>query len=83
MIKDLEHYLVLLGILGAGAGVFLYFRHERQLQLIAMIVTALGYFLWGMVHHYLNRDLNKSVVIEYTLVAGFAVVLIYTLLQQT
>jgi hypothetical protein len=78
----LSHYLVLLAILGGGLFLFLFFSHSPQAQLQITFLIASTYLIWGLVHHYLKKDLNWLVVVEYTLVAAFSVMVIYTVLKQ-
>lgn len=86
MFSDLRghpsHYLVLLAVLGGGLCLFLFFSHSPQAQLQIAFLTASAYLTWGLVHHYLKGDLNWTVIVEYTLVAVFSIVLIYTVLRQ-
>lgn len=80
--RYLSHYLVLGVLLSGGLSLFLFFNHSRQVQLQVVMVTALGYLLWGTTHHYLKKDLNWTVFFEYTLVAVFSILVIYTVLGQ-
>jgi hypothetical protein len=81
--ENLAHYLILLVLLGGGLVLFFFFSYSPQIQLYLSLATALFYLLWGVSHHYLNKDLSWSVVIEYTLVAVLAWTIIYTVLGQT
>jgi hypothetical protein len=86
MLSDLRkypsHYLVLLAVLGGGLFLFLLFSHSPQAQLQITFLTASAYLTWGLVHHHLRKDLNWIVVVEYTLVAVFSMMVIYTVLKQ-
>lgn len=78
----LSHYLTLAVILGGGGLVFFFFAHSQQIQFWIGVIMALAYLLWGIVHHYLKKDLNWLIVVEYTLVAIFSIVVIYSVLAQ-
>jgi len=87
MIDDLRrypgHYLVLFVILGGSLVTFLFFGHSRLVKFRVAFLTSLAYLLWGIFHHYLKKDLNLTIIIEYTLVAIFSMVVIYTVLAQS
>lgn len=84
MIKDfakhLPHFLSLLGILIAGIFAFWFFRYDRIFQIAVAIGTALAYVVWGAIHHYLHRNLNLAVIIEYIVIASLGLVVIFSLI---
>lgn len=73
------HFFVLMIILGLGIGAFYYVRPDRTLQLAVAIATAVGYVLWGIVHHMMEGDLHIRLVVEYMLIGAIAVVLLFTM----
>jgi len=80
MTKHLPHYISLIGILGAGVTGFIIFSHDRQFQGAVSIALASGYVAWGVIHHYLHKDLYVSVVIEYLVIATLGLVIIFSLI---
>lgn len=64
-VKDLSHYLPLLGVLGFGFIGFFAFDYDKSFQVAVIIATVLGYVSWGLIHHSLHKDLLPSVVWEY------------------
>jgi len=78
--KHLKHYLPLLGILIIGGVGFVNFSYDKQFQAAIVISTALSYFVWGLIHHYLHRDLHIQVVLEYLAIAILGVVVVFSLL---
>lgn len=73
--KDLFYYLSLFFILFLG-GVSIYLAFpNRNLQVLLLATTGFFYFLWGILHHYLNHDLIAKTVIEYALIALLGVVI--------
>ena len=46
------------------------------MQFIIALLTALLYVGWGIVHHYLDRDLHYKSVVEYVLIALLGLVII-------
>ncbi|MFV1917581.1 MAG: hypothetical protein ACC618_03840, partial [Patescibacteria group bacterium] len=78
--KDLQHYLPLVGILFVGGFGFFYFSYDRMFQAGIALSVAVSYFAWGLVHHYLHRDLHLSVVLEYIAISALGVMVIFSLL---
>lgn len=76
----IQHYLPLLGILSAGTLGFVIFSYDRVFQASTVLATAVAYVVWGIVHHYIHRDLHLSVFIEYIAVAALGVAIIFSLL---
>lgn len=83
MKKHLTHYLGLLSIFAFGLFFFIYFGYNRIIQAWCVIGMSLAYFLWGMVHHYLEKNLYFKVVIEYFLVALLGAILVIFLILRT
>ena len=85
MLKDTYHsffrYLILFTILGVGFLFFLLSSHRPQLQLKILLFVLAFYFLWGVIHHYLEKTLTFGVLLEYLLVAGVVFLIILTLLR--
>ncbi len=78
----LSHYLALLSLLAFGLFFFLYFSYNRTIQALCVIGLSLAYFLWGMVHHYLEKNLYWKVVVEYFLVALLGAILLISLIYR-
>lgn len=78
--RHIQHYLPLVGIIVAGVFGFVVFSYDRRFQAAITIATAAGYFVWGMVHHHLHRDLHFPVVLEYLAIAALGVVIVFSLL---
>jgi TRAP-type uncharacterized transport system substrate-binding protein len=73
------HTIVLLFILAGGAFTFWYAAGNTKLQLATGIVTSIAYVAWGIIHHALEGDLHRKVVVEYILIGAIAIVLLLTL----
>lgn len=78
----IQHYLPLFGLLASGVIGILFFSYDWRFQSGVAIATAAGYVVWGVVHHYLHRDLHLSVIIEYVVVAALGLVVVLSLLIQ-
>jgi uncharacterized membrane protein YjjP (DUF1212 family) len=73
----LSHYLPLIGILVSAVLGFSLFPYDKGFQFAMGVAAASGYISWGLIHHYLHRDLHGSVVLEYLAVAILGVVILF------
>ncbi len=80
--KHLSHYLPLLGIFSLGVAGFVFFDYDRFFQMALAVAVAASYVVWGLIHHYLHRDLHLSVVIEYLIIACLGVVIVFSLIYR-
>lgn len=80
--KHYKNYLIL-GIIFFSAALLLF--HFRSIfdahdQRRVVYVTAALYLVWSLYHHYKRGDLHLSIIIEYFLLALFAVLVAVTTL---
>jgi hypothetical protein len=66
--KHFWHYVVYSIIFGGGLQLILLSNHDRELQALYIVMTAILYFIWSMVHHYVHHELHPKVVFEYILI---------------
>jgi len=78
--KHLSHYLSLFGILIVATFGLIIFKYDKTLQTSIVVGTAISYVSWGIIHHYLHRDLHLSVVIEYILIASLGLTMALSLI---
>ena len=81
--KHLPHYMALLGIFAVGVVGFILFSYDRLFQIGVAIALAVAYVAWGIIHHYIHRDLHLAVVIEYIAVACLGLVLVFSLVLRS
>ena len=74
------HFIVLFAIILGGGFVFWYAQGMRELQIATGIITVLGYVIWGIVHHAIQGDLHRKVVVEYAGIAALGSTLVWFLL---
>lgn len=76
--EHIGYYLSLVAILAFGLLLVLLVYPNRSLQAVIVVLTALSYVFWGIVHHLINHDLHAKIVVEYTLVGilGLTIVLL-------
>lgn len=74
--KHLPHFLSLIGILFAGFAGLILFSYDKAFQAAVAAATAASYVSWGLVHHYLHKDLHFEVFLEYLAIAilGFSII---------
>ena len=75
------HYVVLGLIMVTGVWLFISLSGNRGWQLITGIMTSLAYISWGMIHHSLQGDLHKKIVVEYVLIGAIAIILLFIVLM--
>jgi len=78
--QHIGHTLILLLTLIFGVTLFFAFSHDPSLRLLLLTLVSVSYAIWGILHHYLRKDLNWALVIEYTTFAFLAAVGAFTLL---
>ncbi len=64
-LRHLTHYIVLLMILMVGLLAMITGGRNSMVHLIILVLISLSYFIWGMVHHFLENNLHFEIVIEY------------------
>ena len=80
--KKRLHYLVLFAGLFLGLIVFFGFFGLPNLRIQGVIVLCVFYFGWGVVHHWLEKDLHIKIVLEYFLVATIACLILLSLIWR-
>lgn len=71
-----SHYIPLFLILLLGLwGMFTY-QYDTVMQRAIIVCVAMGYVVWGVVHHKLHEELSFEIFLEYLFVAliGSAIV---------
>lgn len=81
--KDISHYLVLFGILFSGFCGLILFSYDNKFQNAIAFATAASYVSWGIVHHYIHKDLHLEVVLEYFAVAAVGVTILFSLILNS
>lgn len=71
----LVHYAIIVCIVLTGVGLTALFSADKNMQLLVMIITAISYVIYGLLHHKLEHDVTIKIVLEYILVAGIAIAL--------
>ncbi len=77
----LLQYCILLLVILTGFSSFIQTTGQPGKQLQIGIITSLAYAVWGIFHHYYDRDLNSKIVVEYIGIAVLASVVVWSLLS--
>ena len=80
--KNPLDYIILAIIFIAAFALFFFFRQnfDSHNQRRVIYATAALYLLWSLFHHYRRGDLQASIIVEYLLLAIFAVIIAITTL---
>ncbi len=73
--KHLPHYLSLIGILVATFIGFFTFSYDKNFQLAIITAASVSYFTWGIVHHFIHKDLSLQIIIEYACFASLGFII--------
>ncbi len=63
--RHITHYVVLLVILMAGLLAMVASGKSTITHIVILLLISLSYFIWGIIHHLLEKDLRPEVVLEY------------------
>lgn len=77
---EFNHNITLISILGTGFSLFALYRFNRHAQRAIILITALSYILWGIIHHKLSHYLTREIIFEYILVAAIGSLVLLSLL---
>jgi hypothetical protein len=80
--KHLPHYMLLVGLLLAGFIGLVIFSYDKNFQAAVAIATSASYVGWGVIHHYIHKDLHLEVFIEYIAIALLGLTILFTLILR-
>lgn len=66
-LRHISHYAVLLCLMLAGLIALTLVPKSTPVQSLILISISAAYFLWGVVHSALERELHSEIVLEYLL----------------
>jgi hypothetical protein len=66
------HTVLLILILFFGFTLFFAFSHDTEIRIMLLFLVSASYAIWGVVHHYVRRDLTWGIALEYISVAFLA-----------
>lgn len=80
--EHFSHYSVLVFILLFGILSFFYFQRYAQAQIFSILLTSTFYVIWGIIHHYLEKDLHPRIILEYLAVALLGFLVIWSIINR-
>lgn len=81
IISKIPYYLPLVSMCVIGVFGFFVFSYDYLFQMAVVVALATAYVAWGIVYHYIHRDLSSSVILEYIMIATIGAVAILTVLS--
>jgi hypothetical protein len=72
--KHIWFYGSFIAIQLLGLWLVLVVSYDKHLQLMAMVITTIFYFFWGLFHQYLHHQLTPKIVTEYALMGSLGLV---------
>lgn len=75
--KHLFYYFLLVLILSFGAVLSILASPNIILQSIIIFITVIFYVSLGLIHHYLNHELTSKIMIEYGLIGGLGLSILF------
>lgn len=71
--KHMIHYLILFLIIIIG-GIGFFWQTDKTIKFLLAVMVAGGYVSWGIIHHYLEKNLSLKIVLEYLFMGILALV---------
>ncbi len=70
------YFLTLFLVLALSIWLFYLLAGFPRKQFVLIILAAIFYFIWGVVHHLIKGDFHLKIMLEYLLIAILAVILL-------
>ncbi|MEK7559381.1 MAG: hypothetical protein AAB521_03675 [Patescibacteria group bacterium] len=78
---DLEYYISLIVILALGLLFVLLASPNKVLQFILIILTTSFYIVFGVVHHVMNHDISRGIMLEYLIIGALGISILFFFLK--
>lgn len=79
--EHILYYISLIIIFAVGAFLISLVSPNKQLQMGIFLLIAVFYVIWGILHHFINHEISKKIVVEYILIATLGVAIMFFLLK--
>ncbi|OGD71475.1 hypothetical protein A3D09_02575 [Candidatus Collierbacteria bacterium RIFCSPHIGHO2_02_FULL_49_10] len=66
-LRHLSHYIALLVILMAGLVAMMVSGGSTTVHTLILVLISLGYFIWGVIHQFLEKEFHLEIILEYFL----------------
>lgn len=75
------YYISLLLLLVLGFGGALFAGGQKNIQIILIILAAILYCVWGVMHHVIHHSFSIKIMLEYIAIAALGVSLVIFVLN--
>lgn len=75
------HFLILFGIFSLAILGFILFPTDRAFRAALVVAVSVSYVAWGIVHHWVHKDLYFEVVLEYLAIAVLGSIITLSVLR--
>lgn len=65
--RHILHYLLLMIFSLLSISATIYLPNQKIIKASIIIIFSLFYFLWGIFHHTIEKDIHPEIVLEYLL----------------
>ncbi len=72
--EHFSHAIIVLLFLCFGITIFFAVAHDPFMRIIVLGLVSMSYAVWGIVHHFMRKDLTWAMVLEYVIIAFLALV---------
>lgn len=80
--RHIPHYFSLIGLMAVAVFGLVMFEYDQGFQAAIAVSLSFGYFVWGVIHHMIHKDLYFVVVLEYLSVSILGLVVILSLIYR-
>ena len=81
--RHLPHYFPLIGIFTAGALAFWIFSYDQQFQIGAAVSVAVAHAVWGIVHHFIHKDISFGIILEYVAISLLGLTVLLSIILRS
>ena len=77
LFKHLSYYLTLITIFIVGFILSILSYPNLNLEILVIILTIITYVIWGVLHHHLDHQLSKKILIEYIMIGVLGISIVF------
>lgn len=78
--QQIPYYIPILAIFVLAFLGFTLFPFDRRFQIAVLVAAGAAHVVWGIVYHYIHKDLTFTLILEYIVIATFGVAAVLTTL---
>ncbi|MDE2589175.1 MAG: hypothetical protein KGL95_05875 [Patescibacteria group bacterium] len=77
----ITYYISLVLLLIAGFGGALFATGQKPLQMGLIVLAAVFYCIWGIMHHVIHHSFSVKIMLEYIAIATLGISLVFFVLN--